>query len=87
MSSKKNLLLVLFIIGFIIGLILFLDEIRIVPYLEGITPLLDDIGFPERILPDLSQFHIAGLHHWIFGVVLMLGCGVGLVYTVKKVDD
>ena len=87
MSSKKNLLLVLFIIGFIIGMILFIDEIRIVPFLEGITPFLDDIRFPERILPDLSQFHFAGFHHWIFGVVLMLGSGVGLLYTVKKVND
>jgi hypothetical protein len=87
MSSKKNFLLVLFIIGFIFGSILFLDEIRIVPFLEGITPFLDDIGFPERILPDLSQFHIAGFHHWIFGVLLMLVCSVGLLYTIKKVDN
>ena len=86
MSSKKKLLLVLFGIGFIVGSILFIDEIRIIPLLEGLTPFLDDIGFPERILPDLSAFHVAGLHHWMFGFVLMVVCGVGLVYTFKKVD-
>ncbi|MFX0121904.1 MAG: hypothetical protein ACFE9A_21135, partial [Candidatus Hodarchaeota archaeon] len=72
MSSKRNLLLLLFGIVFIIGLILVIDEIRIVPFLEEITPFLDDIGFPERILPDLSAFHIEPLHHWQFGVVLMI---------------
>ena len=85
MGLKKNLLMGLLIIGFIIGLILFIDEIRIVPFLDGLTPFLDDIGFPERILPDLSQFHIAGVHHWMFGVLLMLVCGLGLIYTVKNV--
>lgn len=87
MGSKKILLYGLFSIGFLVGFILFIDEIRIVPFLEGLTPFLDDIGFPERLFPDLSQFHIAGLHHWMFGILFMLGCGVGLVYTFKKVDD
>ena len=87
MSSKKNFLLVLFGIGFVVGFILFIDEIRLVPFLEFLIPLLDDIGFPERILPDLSAFHIAGLHHWMFGFVLMIICSGGLVYAVKKVDD
>jgi hypothetical protein len=87
MGLKKKLVILLLIIGFIVGFILFIDEIRIIPFLEGLTPLLDDIGFPERILPDLSAFHIAGLHHWVFGVVLMFVCVVGLVYTAKKVDD
>ncbi|MFX0207151.1 MAG: hypothetical protein ACFFDT_14270 [Candidatus Hodarchaeota archaeon] len=87
MGLKKILLYSLFGLGFIVGFILFLDEIRIIPFLEGLTPFLDDIGFPERIIPDLSQFHIAGLHHWMFGILFMLGCGVGLIYTFKKVED
>ena len=87
MGLKKILLYGLFGLGFVVGFILFIDEIRIIPFLEGLNPFLDDMGFPERILPDLSQFHIAGLHHWMFGVLLMLGCGVGLIYTFKKVDD
>ena len=86
MGLKRKLIISLFIIGFIVGLILFIDEIRIVPFLEGLTPFLDDIGFPERILPDLSQFHIAGFHHWMFGLLLMFGCGVGLIYTFKRTD-
>jgi hypothetical protein len=76
----------LFIIGFIVGLIIFIDEIRIVPFLEWLNPFLDEIEFPERILPDLSQFHIAGFHHWMFGFLLMLGCSIGLIYTYKRVD-
>ncbi|MHA1978491.1 MAG: hypothetical protein ACW98F_08895 [Candidatus Hodarchaeales archaeon] len=87
MGLKKNLLLSVLIIGFLVGLILFIDEIRIVPFLEGLTPFLDDIGFPERLLPDLSQFHIAGVHHWMFGVLLMLGCCLGLIYTIKNVES
>jgi len=87
MSLKKIVLYGLFGLGFLVGFILFIDEIRIVPFLETLTPLLDDIGFPERILPDLSQIHIDSLHHWMFGVLIMLGCGVGLIYTFKKVDD
>ena len=71
--------------GFIFGLILFIDEIRIIPFLDVLTPFLDDIGFPERIFPDLSQFHIAGLHHWMLGVLLMLVSGLGLIYTLKNV--
>ncbi len=87
MGLKKKLLLFLLIIGFIGGFILFIDEIRIVPFLEGLTPFLDDIGYPERILPDLSQFHIAGVHHWLFGILLMLGSGLGFIYTLKNVDS
>ncbi|MFX0123487.1 MAG: hypothetical protein ACFFAE_07580 [Candidatus Hodarchaeota archaeon] len=87
MGLKKIMLYCLFGLGFIVGFILFIDEIRDIPFLEGLTPFLDDIGFPERILPDLSQFHIAGLHHWMFGVLIMLGCCIGLIYTFKKVDD
>ncbi|MFX1505519.1 MAG: hypothetical protein ACFFDC_05320 [Promethearchaeota archaeon] len=86
MALKKILLYGLFGLGFIVGFILFLDEIRIIPFLEGLTPFLDDIGFPERLLPDLSQFHIGDLHHWMFGILIMLGCGVGLIYTLKKVE-
>lgn len=87
MGLKKNLLMGLFIIGFLVGFILFMDEIRIIPLLEGLKPFLDDIGYPERLLPDLSEFHIAGVHHWMFGVLLMLGCGLGLIYTIKKVES
>jgi hypothetical protein len=87
MGSKKKLLYGLFGLGFIVGFILFLDEIRIIPFLEFLIPFLDDIGFPERLLPDLSQFHIAGFHHWMLGLLLMLGCGLGLIYTFKKVED
>ncbi len=87
MGLKRNLLLGLFLIGLFIGFILFLDEIRIIPFLDGLTPFLDDIGFPERILPDLSQFHLAGVHHWMFGVLLMLVCGLGLIYTIKNVES
>jgi len=77
---------VLFGIGFIVGFILFIDELRIIPFLEFLIPFLDDIGFPERILPDLSAFHIGGVHHWMIGIVLMIFCVGGLVLTVKKVD-
>ncbi len=87
MGLKRKLLIGLFIVGFIVGFILFLDEIRIIPFLEGLKPFLDDIGFPERILPDLSEFHIAGIHHWMFGVLLMFGCGFGLIYTIKNVES
>ena len=86
MGSNKIVLYSLFCLGFLIGFILFLDEIRIIPFMEGLTPFLNDMGFPERLLPDLSQFHIAGLHHWIFGILLMLGCGVGLIYTFKRAE-
>ncbi|MFX0051376.1 MAG: hypothetical protein ACFFAJ_09710 [Candidatus Hodarchaeota archaeon] len=87
MGWKKNLIILFLIIVFFVGFILFIDEIRIIPFLEALTPLLDDIGFPERILPDLSAFHIAGLHHWVFGVLIMLICCAGLVYTIKNIDD
>ena len=87
MGRKKFILYMLFGLGFLIGFILFIDEIRIIPFLDGLTPFLNAIGFPERLLPDLSQFHIAGFHHWLFGLLLMLGCGVGLIYTFKKEDD
>jgi hypothetical protein len=87
MGLKKIILYGLFGLGFIVGFILFIDEIRIVPLLGSLTPFLDDIGFPERILPDLSLLHIAGLHHWMFGILIMLGCGAGLIYTFKRVDD
>ncbi|MFX1284702.1 MAG: hypothetical protein ACFFB5_13670 [Promethearchaeota archaeon] len=84
MGWKKNLIILALIFIFLVGFMLFIDEIRIVPFLEVLAPLLDDIGFPERILPDLSAIHIAGLHHWIFGVLLMLISSIGLVYTIKK---
>ncbi|MFX1514750.1 MAG: hypothetical protein ACFFC6_00430 [Promethearchaeota archaeon] len=87
MGRKKFILYGLFGLGFLVGFILFIDEIRIIPFLDGLTPFLDAIGFPERILPDLSQFHIADFHHWIFGLLIMLGCGIGLIYTFKKGDD
>jgi hypothetical protein len=87
MGLKKKDQILLCIIGFIVGFILFIDEIRIVPFLEFLIPLLDDIGFPERILPDLSAFHIAGWHHWMFGFVLMIIFGVGGIYTYIKVED
>lgn len=87
MSKKKIVLYGLFGLGFLVGFILFIDEIRIIPFLEWLNPFLDTIGFPERLIPDLSQFHIAGFHHWMFGLLLMLGCGVGLVYTFKTADD
>jgi len=67
-------------------LILFIDEIHIFPFLEGLNPLLDDIGFSERILPGLRQFHISCFHHWMFGVLLILSSGVGLIITFKKID-
>ena len=87
MRLKKKMLLGLFLIGFIVGFVLFIDEIRIIPILEGLNPFLDDIGFPERILPDLSQFHIAGIHHWMFGILFMIGCGFGFIYTLYKVES
>jgi hypothetical protein len=87
MGLKKIVLYGFFGLGFVFGFLLFIDEIRIIPVLGGLTPFLDDIGFPERIFPDLSQFHVAGLHHWMFGVLIMLGCVVGLIYMFKKVDD
>lgn len=87
MDLKKNDKILLCIIVFAIGFILFIDEIRIVWFLEGLIPLLDDIGFPERILPDLSAFHIAGLHHWMFGFILMLVFGGGAIYIYLTEED
>lgn len=87
MGLKKILLYGLFGFGLLVGFILFIDEIRIIPFLEVLTPFLDDIGFPERILPDLSILHIVGLHHWMFGILLMLICVIGLIFTFKKVKD
>lgn len=87
MGLKTKLFYGLFGLGIVIGFILFLDEIRIVPFLEFLTPILDDIGFPERLLPDFSQFHIPSFHHWMLGLLLMLGCGIGLIYTFLKVED
>jgi len=81
MGFIKNIFLGLLVFGFAVGLILFLDEITMV------FPFLIDMGVRDRFLGDLSAFHIEGFHHWEFGVLLMLVCGGGLVYTIKKVDD
>ena len=69
----------LLFIGFIIGLILFLDEITM------IFPFLTQFGITDRFLGDLSAYHIEGFHHWQFGVFLMLvSCfGFFLIHRIK----
>lgn len=66
------------IIGFIIGLLLFLDEVTM------IFPFLVEFGIKDRFLGDLSEYHIEGFHHWQFGVFLMLLCGLVLYAFFKK---
>lgn len=52
------------IILFIIGLILFIDELWM-------------FGIPfGPILPDMSMLHVEPFHHWMWGILLMIGGGV-----------
>ena len=78
MGFMKVFVTVLLVIGFAVGLILFLDEITMV------LPFLIDIGVRDRFLGDLSAYHIETFHHWQFGVLLMIFCGMGLLYTLIK---
>ena len=80
MGFMKSLFGGLLVIGFIVGFILFLDEITMV------FPFLIDMGVKDRFLGDLSAFHIEGFHHWYFGVFLIFVCCVGL-YGLIKADD
>lgn len=80
MGSKKNLIFVLLGIGFVVGLILFLDEIHMV------FPFLIDLGIKGGFLGDLSQYHIEPFHHWQFGVLLMIISVLG-GYALIKTDD
>jgi parallel beta-helix repeat protein len=57
------------LIFFLVGFILFYDEL----WMFGI-PL-------GRILPDLSDFHIDGVHHWMFGLFLMLVVVMHFIYS------
>lgn len=77
LSFIKNIGLIILGLGFVVGLILFLDEIHM------IFPFLIDYGIKGGFLGDLSQYHIEGFHHWQFGVLLMLVCCVGF-YILKK---
>lgn len=80
MGFKKKLLIGVLVIGFAVGFILFLDEITMV------FPFLIDLGVRDRFLGDLSQYHIEPIHHWQFGVFLMILSVVGL-FAVIKADD
>ena len=89
MGFIKNLVAILLGIGFVVGLIFFIDEITMV------FPFLTDMGVEDRFLGDWTLLHDilvdCGIpddwHHWNTGILMMLGCGVGLLYTFKKVDD
>lgn len=74
----KWLVVVGLVLGFILGLLLFLDEITM------IFPFLVEFGIHDRFLGDLSAYHIERFHHWQFGVVLMLLCAGGLFVYFKK---
>lgn len=82
MSLVQNILRCLVVLGlifgFILGLLLFLDEVTM------IFPFLIEFGIQDRFLGDLSAYHIEGFHHWQFGVALMLLCAVGLFAYFKK---
>jgi len=57
------------IIIFIIGLVLFMDEIwMVLPWLN--------IGAPGWLIGDWTWAHVEPFHHWMWGALLMLGGGV-----------
>jgi hypothetical protein len=55
---------------FIVGFILFFDEL----WMFGI-PL-------GHILPDMTDFHIEGMHHWMLGVFLMVLVGISYLFSI-----
>lgn len=62
---RQNYRIILFLVGFI----LFFDEL----WMFGI-PL-------GRILPDMSDFHIEGFHHWMLGLFLMVLIGMSYIFS------
>lgn len=62
---KRNLRIVFFLAGFI----LFFDELWMFDIPLG------------RILPDMSDFHIEGLHHWMLGLFLMVLIGMYTIFS------
>ncbi|MHA1215417.1 MAG: hypothetical protein ACTSR2_06130 [Candidatus Hodarchaeales archaeon] len=78
MGFIKYMVSVLLVIGFLVGLILFLDEIHMV------FPFLINMGIKGGFLGDLSQYHIEPFHHWFFGVLLIILCGVRITIYFQK---
>ena len=78
MVSKRDIVIIVLILGFIFGFILFIDEIHLV------FPPLADYGIVGGFLGDWSAFHIEPFHHYHFGIFFMILFGAALLYTYKK---
>ncbi|MFW9778230.1 MAG: hypothetical protein ACFFE8_05185 [Candidatus Heimdallarchaeota archaeon] len=61
---------------FLVGIVLFFDELWM-------------LGIPlGHILPDMSDFHIEGLHHWMLGLFLMILSGISVIYsTLSQLNE
>jgi hypothetical protein len=68
MIMTKTVRSIFALVIFIVGALLFYDEVWM-------------FGLPYgHILPDLSFLHVGPIHHWMWGLLMMI---VSLLYLVK----
>ncbi|PWI46544.1 hypothetical protein CEE45_16230 [Candidatus Heimdallarchaeota archaeon B3_Heim] len=66
-------------------------NIRLLLCILGFILVFDELwmlGIPlGHILPDMSDFHVEGVHHWMFGLSFLFVCTINVLFSPKIEGD